>query len=218
MAVAESVTVPASVAPAAGAVTDTVGATVSRPVLLLVLLIVTVTGDEVVALPAASRATARNVCAPFAADVVVHATWKGAAVASVPIDDPSKVNQTPATPTLSEADADIVTVPDSTEPDDGDETETVGAFVSVLLFLTLTTTGVADTVFPALSRPMTVTVLGPSDSERVSQPVLHDPDVICGPTLLPETWNCTDESPAELAWAESVTMPLTVALADTPPN
>src|ERR1051326_8562407 len=95
-AVALTATVaPETVAPPAGAVIDTVGAVVSP-----VLDTVTVTAADVFVLPAASRATAVNVCVPFVAVVVSHGTKYGAAVASVPRFAPSSLNCTPAPPTL----------------------------------------------------------------------------------------------------------------------
>ena len=66
-AVAETVTVPPTVAPPAGAVIDTVGGVVSG------LFTVTVTVVDVVVLPAASRATAVSVCVPLATVVVFQA-------------------------------------------------------------------------------------------------------------------------------------------------
>src|ERR1700740_1580273 len=57
-AVADTVIVPATDAPFAGDVSDTVGAVVST---------VTVTGFEVVRFPAASRAIAAKMCDPFVA-------------------------------------------------------------------------------------------------------------------------------------------------------
>lgn len=60
-ALADTVTVPLTVAPLAGAVRLTVGAVVSAVLLLTVM----VTGADVAVLPAASLATARIVCAPF---------------------------------------------------------------------------------------------------------------------------------------------------------
>jgi hypothetical protein len=63
--VAETVTVPETVAPLVGAVRETVGALLST---------VTLTPPLVVVFPAASRATAVRVWAPFVALVVLHAT------------------------------------------------------------------------------------------------------------------------------------------------
>ena len=64
------VAVPETVAPAAGAVTETVGGVVSGDGLATV----TLTGVAVVELPAASRAMARRAWAPFEAVVVFHET------------------------------------------------------------------------------------------------------------------------------------------------
>ena len=60
---ADTVTVPATTASAAGAVIDTAGGSRSFDT-------VTLTGAEVLTLPAASRATAFRVCAPFGSVVV----------------------------------------------------------------------------------------------------------------------------------------------------
>ena len=67
VAVAETVTVPARVAPAAGVVMETVGGVVS-------LATVTLTPAAVPRFPAASRATAVRVWAPLRAVVVVQET------------------------------------------------------------------------------------------------------------------------------------------------
>src|SRR5207249_3225192 len=70
LALAITVIVPVTVAPAVGLVTDTVGDVVSAAPLSTV----TVTGGDVATFPAASRATAVSVCAPFgvgAAAVVI---------------------------------------------------------------------------------------------------------------------------------------------------
>jgi hypothetical protein len=61
---------PDTVAPAAGAVTDTVGGAVSAAALETV----TLTGAEVVVFPAASRATALSACVPLLSVVVFHVT------------------------------------------------------------------------------------------------------------------------------------------------
>ena len=62
------VTVPETVAPAVGAVIDTVGRVVSR------FATVTLTAALVRVLPAASRATAVRVCVPALAVAVFHDT------------------------------------------------------------------------------------------------------------------------------------------------
>ena len=59
------------------------------------------TGAESVELPAASRARAVKVCAPFATVRVSHAKAYGAAASSTPVFTPSTRNCTPTTPTLS---------------------------------------------------------------------------------------------------------------------
>ena len=69
-AVACRVTVPATVAPACGAVTDAVGGVVSGGALKTV----TVTGADVAVLPAASRAVALSTWLPLFAARVSHAT------------------------------------------------------------------------------------------------------------------------------------------------
>src|SRR5216684_818107 len=112
-------------APLPGDVMAAVGGVVSPPVPT-----VTVTGADVVVLPAASRATAVSVCAPLVAAVVSHATEYGAAVSSAPTFEPSSLNCTPTTPTLSLAVAVTVTVPDTVEPPAGAVSATVGAVVS----------------------------------------------------------------------------------------
>ena len=102
----------------------TVGGVVSR------LLTITVTGAEVAVLPAASRATAVSVWVPFGARVVVQATVYGGALTSTPRLVPSSLNCTPATPTLSEALADTVTVPVTVAPAGGAAIETAGGVTS----------------------------------------------------------------------------------------
>src|SRR5207253_1723480 len=69
-ALAETVTAPATVAPAAGAVIDTVGGVVSGTELVTV----TLTAAAVAVLPAASRATAVTLCVPLLAVVVFQKT------------------------------------------------------------------------------------------------------------------------------------------------
>ena len=84
----------------------------------------------VVALPARSRAIAVSVWLPLAAAVVVHICSNGAAVISGPSGLPSSRNLTPATATLSEADAAIRTLPNSEPPPVGALMETDGDMVS----------------------------------------------------------------------------------------
>src|SRR5207247_10591971 len=96
-----TVSVPDTVAPDAGALMLTAGGVVSA------FDTVTVTGEEVVRLPAASRAVAVRVCEPLPTDVVFQETEYGDDVSSAPRLAPSTRNCTPATPTLSEAEAQI---------------------------------------------------------------------------------------------------------------
>src|SRR5919199_6196737 len=89
---------------------------------------VTVTALDVVACPAASRATAVSVCRPFAAVDVSHVTPYGAVASSAPRFVPSSLNCTPATPTSSDALADTATpAPETVLPSTGAVIETEGA-------------------------------------------------------------------------------------------
>src|SRR2546426_6541291 len=130
-AFAVTVIVPETVAPDAGDVMLTVGGVVSFDT-------VTVTGAEVVRLPAASRATAVMVCEPLLEVVVFQETEYGDVVSSAPALRPSSWNCTPATPTLSEALAVTVIVPGTVAPEAGEVMLTVGAVVSLK---TVTVTG-----------------------------------------------------------------------------
>src|SRR2546428_12806726 len=83
--------------------------------------------------------------------VVFQEIAKGAEVSSAPRVAPSSLNWTPATPTLSEADAATGTAePDTVAPLAGAVSKTVGGVVSVLATVTLTAAEVA--VLPAASR------------------------------------------------------------------
>src|SRR5207247_4912921 len=95
-----------------------------------VLETVTVTGSEMVTLPAASRATAVRVCDPSLVVVVSHGTEYGASVSSAPRSASSSLNWTPATPTSSEAVATTSMVRLTVAPDDGDAMVTDGGLVS----------------------------------------------------------------------------------------
>src|SRR5439155_5437896 len=75
VALAETVIVPATEAPAMAAVSETVGGALST---------VTLTAAEVAVFPAASRATAVRVCAALVTVVVFQETAYGAVVASAP--------------------------------------------------------------------------------------------------------------------------------------
>src|SRR5437899_7493795 len=141
---AETVMVPLIDRPAVGAVSETVGGALST---------VTLTAAEVAVFPAASRATAVRVCAALVAVVVFQETAYGAVVTSAPRLDPSSLNCTPTTPTLSEAEAETVMVPLIDRPAVGAVSETVGGALSTV---TLTAAEVAGV--PAASRATAVRV------------------------------------------------------------
>src|SRR4029077_19460636 len=126
---------------------------------------VTVTAAAVVVLPAASRATAVNVCEPLLTLVVFHATAYGAVVCSRPKFALSRRNWTPATPTLSEALAVRLIVPLTVAPFAGAAMLTVGGVVS---FETVTVTA-AVVVLPAASRATAVSTCEPLLAVVVSQ-------------------------------------------------
>ena len=76
-----------------------------------------VTSDDVVELPALSRATAVKVCTPMVAAVESHTIEKGTAMSSAPRFAPSSLNCTPAiVPAVDEAAALRVVAPDSVDP------------------------------------------------------------------------------------------------------
>src|SRR5688572_22312774 len=93
------------------------------------LATVTVTGAEVVRLPAASRATAVMVCEPLVVVVVFQGAENGAVVTSVPAL-PSRKNCTPVTAVSSAALAVTVIVPETVAPEAGELMLTVGAAAS----------------------------------------------------------------------------------------
>src|SRR5262245_38591989 len=147
---AARVTVPDTVAPLAGEVIDTVGGVVSGGGALFT---VTLTAAEVRVLPAASGAMAVSVCVPLALPAVLHETEYGALVSSAPRFLPSTRKRTPATPTLSEALAVTVMVPETVAPFPGDVIDTLGGVVSGggALF-TVTVTGLEVNVTPSTLR------------------------------------------------------------------
>src|SRR3989442_153399 len=107
VALADTVIVPATVAPGAGEEMEMVGGVLST---------VTLTAPEVATFPAASRATAVRVCAALVAVAVFHERVYGAVVTSAPRFVPSSLNCTPITPTLSVALPETVAVPATVEP------------------------------------------------------------------------------------------------------
>ena len=149
LAVALTVIVPETVAPSAGDVSATVGAVLST------LDTVTETPAEIVLLPAASRARAFKVCVPLTIVVVSQERLYGLNVSSPPRATSSSKNWTPATPTLSAASAETVTVPDTLVPLAGAVRLTVGGVVSLF---TATVIAADVVVLPAASRARAVTV------------------------------------------------------------
>lgn len=102
-----------------------VGARVSAGALYMVTEMV-----EVARFPAASRATAESWYVPFAMLTVLQEPEYGDEVSSEPMRAFPSLNWTPETPTLSEAVAERVTVPESVELFAGDVREMVGGRVS----------------------------------------------------------------------------------------
>src|SRR6266404_451894 len=202
VAFAVTVTVPETVAPAAGELIETDGAAVS-------FITVTVTAADVVLLPAASRAIAVIVCDPLAALSVFHCAEYGAAVSSAPALLPSTWNCTPTTPTLSEAFAASVIAPETVAPAEGDVIEPDGAVVSLKTVIVT----VAEVVrLPAASRAIAVMVCEPFVALSVFHCAEYGAAVSSAPALLPSTWNCTPATPTlSEAFAASVTEPDTVA-------
>src|SRR5688572_27227255 len=148
-AFALNVTVPETVAPLDGAVSETVGACVSP------LPTTIVRAADVVMFPAASRATAVTECVPLPTRAEFHERLNGELVSSVPAFAPSTLNWTPTTRTLSDALALSVTVPDTVAPLAGAVSATDGACVSPLPPLLTVTVRIADVVtLPAASRAM----------------------------------------------------------------
>ena len=89
-------------------------------------------------------------------------------MASDPRLAPSILNCTPATPTLSDALAEIVTDPDTVAPAPGEAIETVGAVVSLLVELLTVTVTVDDVVrFPAASRATALRECDPFEALEV---------------------------------------------------
>src|SRR5438093_3152908 len=153
-ALAVTVIVPETVEPGKGDVMLTVGDVVSETV--------TATALDVVAFPAASRARAVSEWDPGLAVVVFHETEYGAVVSSAPRLAPSSMNWTPTTPTLSEALAVTLIVPETVVPDKGDVMLTVGGVVSGGGPLeTVTVMGPDVDGLPAASRARAVRVCEP---------------------------------------------------------
>src|SRR5437899_5872653 len=202
VALAEILTVPATVAPETGAIREIVGGVVSFATVKL-------TAAEVAVLPAASRATAVRVCAPSLAVVAVQEREWGATVTLAPRFLPSSLNWTQATPTLSVALAEIVTVPATVAPATGAIREIVGGVLS-----TVTLTAAVVAVLPAVSRATAVKVWEPLAASVVFQEMAYGAAVTSAPRLTPSRLNCTPATPTlSVALAARVSVPPTVALA-----
>ncbi len=118
---------------------------------------------------------------------------------------PSTVNWTPATPTLSDAFAVIVTVPVRVWPAVGAVTETVGGVVSAAWLLTVTETDVLVVELPAASRATAVSVCAPLATEAVFHETEYGEAVSSAPRLAPSSLNCTPTTPT-LSEAFAVTL------------
>src|SRR5687768_15740619 len=94
------------------------------------LATVTVTGADVLVLPAVSRAVAVRVCDPSAKPDVVQLTLNGETVSGDPSCVPSTKKVTAATPVSSETLVVMGTVPDTDDPPLGDVIVTAGALAS----------------------------------------------------------------------------------------
>ena len=119
---------------------------------------VTVTVVDSVWLPAASRATAVMVCEPSLTEAVFQGIEYGALVSSAPKLTLSILNCTPTTPTLSEALALKLVVPETLAPETGDVMLTVGGVVSAGDPLATVTVTESEVVLPAASRATAVMV------------------------------------------------------------
>src|SRR5439155_550738 len=181
VAVADTVTVPDTLAAGAGAVSATVGGAVSATVTLTAAVAVW---------PAASRATALTLCAPGAASDGAHAIEYGAAVTSAPRFVPSSLNCTPTTPTLSVAVADTVTVPDTLAAGAGAVSATVGGATSATVTLTA-----AVAVWAAASRATALTLCAPGTTSAVSHTIEYGAVVTSAPRFVPSSLNCTPTTP-----------------------
>ena len=171
-----------------------VGAAVVLP-----LATVTVTRAEVPVLPDASRATADSVWAPLAAVVVSHVTAYGGVVTWTPRFTPSSMNWTPATPTLSVALAETVTLPVTVAPARGAVIAIVGGVVSVgaaplpvaiaellLPFAVKLTVALAVAVVVGVKRTLTVWVAPtPPRVKGLPDTMLNGAEVDAAPETVP---------------------------------
>ncbi len=141
-------------------------------------------------MPAASRATAVNVCEPLLDVVVSHVTAYGADVSVVPGAAPSIMNCTLATPTLSFAAAATVTLPLTDDPDAGAVIVTLGGVVSGGgAFETVTVTGLDTNSMPSRSRATAVSVCDPSADVVVPHATLYGALLSAAPRFTPSSRN-----------------------------
>ncbi len=96
----------------------------------VVLETITVTADEMVVFPAASLAVAVRVWEPLGTETVYQVPEYGGMISSELRLEPSSLNWTPATPTLSEAVAETVTLPETVVLVVGRVIATVGEVMS----------------------------------------------------------------------------------------
>src|SRR5207249_12302922 len=113
----------------------------------------------------------------------------GEAVSSAPRLFPSNLNCTPATPTLSEALADTVTVPETVDPLAGAVMDTVGGVVSAAVVLTVTLTGEEVLRFAAASRALAVGLWAAFDAVVVFDDAVYGVAVASEPSLGRSRWN-----------------------------
>ena len=205
-------------APAPGLVRATDGAVVSLGGGGGVLELETVTlRCEFELLPAASRATAVTVWLPFETPVDDQLTEYGADVSSLPTFEPSTLNCTPTTATLSVAFAAMPTEPDTVAPAPGLVRATDGAVVSPgggggALELETVTLRCEFELLPAASRATAVTVWLPFETPVDDQLTEYGADVSSLPTFEPSTLNCTPTTATlSVAFAAMPTEPDTVA-------
>src|SRR5206468_6235040 len=136
---------------------------------------------------AASLAIAVRVCDPLPTVVVFQEIEYGDDVSSEPTLAPSTRNCTPATPTLSEAEALTVVDPDTVAPDAGAVMLTEGGDVSA--FDTVTLTGDEVVRLPAASRAVAVRVCEPLPTVVVLQGIAYGGDAVTVRTRAPSTTN-----------------------------
>jgi hypothetical protein len=176
------------------------------------LLTVTVTTALVVLFPTASLAIASSLCVPLLTLVVSHEYAYGADASKPPALMPSTWNCTLATPTLSAAFAETLTVPETLAPAAGALIDTVGGVVSADVLLTVTVTAALVVLFPAPSFAMALNTCDPLLAFVVSHGYVKGDARTAAPTLAPSSWNCTLATlTLSVAFADTATVPETLA-------